>query len=122
MCLHTIFTIKGTNVYSHHPDVFKTSNFRFYINHPNRTGTYELEPIRGNIISNELVSRNELVRRLNMQGYTTSEEKHDADFYYVLTVQVENTKCIMQNIDVSSVNAQRGNDTFSPHSPKIVGI
>ena len=120
--LFYFYAIKGTNVYSHHPDVFKTSNFRFYINHPNRTGTYELEPIWGNIISNELVSRNELVRRLNMQGYTTSEEKHDADFYYVLTVQVENTKCIVQNIAVSSVNAQRGNDTFSPHSPKIVGI
>lgn len=120
--LFYFYAIKGTNVYSHHPDVFKISNFKFYINHPNRTGTYELEPVLGNIISNELVSRNELVRRLNLQGYTTSEKKHDADFYYILTVRVEDTKCMIQNMKVSRVNAQHGNDTFSPHSPKIVGI
>ena len=120
--LFYFYAIRGSSVYSHHTDVFRTNCFRFYINHPNKTGTYELEAVLGNVISNELVSKQELVKRLCLQGYDTNEEKHGADFYYVLTVCVEDTECAKKSMDVSLVNSQNGNDTFSPHSPKIIEI
>lgn len=116
------YAIKGTNVYSHHTDVFKTVDFRFYTNHPDKTATYRLEPVLCRVISNELVSKKELVNKLQVQGYNTGEEKHGADFYYVLKIKVVDTGCPPEDMELASVDMQNGNDTFSPYTPKIICI
>lgn len=120
--LFYFYAIKGTNVYSHHMDIFKTTLFRFYVNHPQQTGAYKLEAVLCNVISNELLSKKELVSKLKIQGYNTSEEMHSADFYYVLKLKVSDVECKPDEIKLMEVNAQNGNDTFSPHSPKIICI
>lgn len=118
--LFYFYAIKGTNVYSHHKDVFKATDFRFYKNQIRKTNSYELEPVFCKILSNELVSKSELVERLKCQGYDTDEAKHHADFYYVLRVKVVDENYPCEERKISDINAQNGNDTFSPHSPKVV--
>lgn len=118
--LFYFYAIKGTNVYSHHKDVFKATDFRFYKNQIRKTNSYELEPVFCKILSNELVSKSELVERLKCQGYNTDEAKHHADFYYVLRVKVVDENYPCEERKISDINAQNGNDTFSPHSPKVV--
>lgn len=118
--LFYFYAIKGTNVYSHHQDVFKATDFCFYTNAINETNTYKTEPVLCKIVSNELLSKEELVERLKKQGYDTNADRHNADFYYVLKVKVVDDHCSIMEMDVSKINAQNGNDTFSPHSPKVV--
>lgn len=114
------YAIKGKDVYSHHKDVFKATDFRFYKNHIRETGTYKLEPVLCKIVSNELISKTELVGKLRKMGYNTDEKKHHADFYYVLTVRVEDESYSYDEFKISEINLQNGNDTFSPHSPKVI--
>lgn len=118
--LFYFYAIKGKNVYSHHKDVFKATDFRFYKNQISKTNSYQLEPVRCRIVSNELISCSELVKRLQKLGYTTSEEKHYADFYYAITVEVIDDACLPVEYKITEVNSQNGNDTFSPHSPKVL--
>jgi hypothetical protein len=118
--LFYFYAIKGNFVYTHHKDISKATAFRFYTNQISKTGTYKLEPILCKIESNELLSRTELVRRLNEQGYNTEDKNHNADFYYVLSVSVVDDNYLSDEMRVSEINAQNGNDTFSPHSPKII--
>ncbi len=118
--LFYFYAIKGSDVYSHHKDVFSSGFFRFYTNDISITGTYILEPVLCRIVSNELMSRADLVRHLNRLGYETSEENHLADFYYVLRVRVEKNTTNNTVLKIAEVNAQNGNDTFSPHSPKVI--
>ena len=118
--LFYFYAIKNQDVYNHHKDVFRTSFFRFYRNRIEETDSYILEPFLFRIISNELISKAELVEKLRKQGYLTSEEKHHADFYYVLTVRVENDLGHVDEIKLSDVNRQSGNDIVSLYSPKVV--
>lgn len=118
--LFYFYAIKGTNVYSHHKDVFKAENFCFYTNRINETKTYKIEPVLCKIVSNELISKSALIEKLGQKGIITTEEKHQADFYYVLTVEVVNDNYVMEEVDVIEINNQNGNDTFSPHSPKVL--
>lgn len=118
--LFYFYAIKGKDVYSHHKDVFKATDFRFYVNQIRETNSYKLEPVICKILSNELISKSALVERLIAQGYNTTEEKHHADFYYVLRVKVIDTKSPYSEMRIADVNAQNGNDTFSPHSPKVI--
>lgn len=118
--LFYFYAIKGRDVYSHHKDIFRTKYFRFYKNNISETNSYQLEPVLCKIDSNELISKAELVTPLCKYGYKTSEEKHHADFYYVLKVTVENEAFSKDEIRISEVNSQNGNDTFSPHSPKVL--
>ncbi len=118
--LFYFYAIKGSNVYSHHQDVFKATDFCFYTNAISETNTYKVEPVLCKIESNELLSRGELVERLKKQGYDTNVDRHNADFYYVLKVKVVDDNCSIMEMDVSKINAQNGNDTFSPHSPKVI--
>lgn len=48
------------------------------------------------------------------------QAKHHADFYYVLKVTVEDESFSKDELKISEVNSQNGNDTFSPHSPKVL--
>lgn len=114
------YAIKGSYVYAHHPDVFRTKKFCFYTNSIEETKTYIPEPVLCRIESNELVSKGELVGRLIKQGYETSEEQHSADFYYVLKVKVMEDTCCIRKMEASAVHAQNGNDGYSPYSPKII--
>ena len=114
------YAIRGMNVYSHHKDVFRATYFRFYINQIYETNTYLLEPVVCKILSNELVSKGELVNNLRNIGYDTDEDKHSADFYYILKVKVEAEVCRPEVLKITEVNNQNGNDTFSPHSPKVM--
>ncbi len=118
--LFYFYAIKGNNVYSHHQDVFKATDFCFYKNSIDETNTYVPEPILCKVESDELLSRTELVERLCKQGYFTTEEKHHADFYYVLKVRVIDDEFNINEMEVSKIDAQNGNDTFSPHSPKVI--
>ena len=114
------YAIKGEFVYTHHKDISKATYFRFYKNHISKIGKYKLEPILCKIESNELVSRAELVVRLNQQGFVTEEKDHNADFYYVLSVCVIDENWTNEEIKISDLNLYNGNDTFSPHSPKVL--
>ena len=93
----------------------------FYRNQISKDNTYDLEPYLCKILSNELVTREELVTRLGRIGYVTSVEEHRADFYYVLNLRVEQVLEETDRIEVAKINAQNGNDTFSPHMPKVIG-
>lgn len=114
------YAIKGKDVYSHHKDIFRAPYFRFYINEIRKTNTYLLEPAICRIISNELISREELVNNLRNIGYDTDKNSHHADFYYVLKVRVETEDNPREEYKITEVNNQNGNDTFSPHSPKVM--
>ena len=118
--LFYFYAIKDQQVYSHHKDITRTACFRFYTNDINKTGTYELQPVLCTVDNNELISRSDLVQRLIKQGYHTKEEFHQADFYYALTVRVIDDNCAALSIPTAEINAKNGNDTFSPHSPKII--
>ena len=114
------YAIKGNDVYSHHKDVFRAKFFMFYKNNIRETNSYQLEPTLCKIVSNELISKAELVSRLRKIGYETNESSHNADFYYVLKVTVENEAFSANELQLTHVNSQNGNDTFSPHSPKVL--
>lgn len=98
----------------------KVTHFRFYINQIHKSNTYMLEPIVCKIISNELISKSELVNSLRNMGFETDENSHYADFYYVLKVKVEIENYRRKEIKITEVNNQNGNDTFSPYSPKVM--
>ena len=113
------YAIKGESVYSHHEDIGKAKYIRFYQNDINATGRYEIEPLKGIIKSSELVSKKQLDDLLTESGSNDGKER-SADFYYVLKVEVVSCtepKISCNNSDLNGVN---GNDTFSPHSPKVV--
>ncbi len=114
------YAIKGNTVYSHHHDIAKAGMFRFYKNNIYTSGTYDLEPVLCEIKENELVSRQELVERLNKQGYITSIEDHHADFYYMMKVKVVNNLLEAEIRSVREINGLNGNDSFSLHSPRVV--
>lgn len=114
------YAIKGKDVYSHHKDIFKATYFRFYINQIRETNTYMLESTVCRIVSNELISKSEMVNNLRNMGFETDEDSHYADFYYVLKVKVEAEDYQREEIKIAEVNKQNGNDTFSPHSPKVM--
>lgn len=114
------YAIKGNAVYSHHKDIAKAGKFRFYKNNIIEAGVYELEPILCEIQSNELVSKEDLVKRLNKQGYFTTNLEHGADYYYVLKVRVEQDGVDRAHLKMEKVNKENGNDSFSPHSPKVI--
>lgn len=118
--LFYFYAIKDGHVYSHHKDIFRTTWFRFYRNAMRETNTYELEPVLCQVTSNELVSKDELVNRLADLGYERERDKQGADFYYVLTLQVEDDAVSPLSLACSSVDGQNGNDAFSSHSPKLV--
>ena len=118
--LFYFYAIKDKDVYSHHKDIFRASHFRFYINQIRETNTYMLEPAVCKIVSNELISKSELVNNLRNMGFDTDEESHYADFYYVLKVKVEAENYQREEFKITVVNSQNGNDTFSPHSPKVM--
>lgn len=118
--LFYFYAIKDKQVYSHHKDIFKVPYFRFYKNEINKTNSYILESVLGRIVSNELVSKTELVNKLQEMNIETDESKHNADFYYVLRIKVENDEYPLEEMNAKYVNMQNGNDTFSPHSPKVL--
>lgn len=118
--LFYFYAIKGKDVYSHHKEIFRATEFRFYINQIHETDTYKLEPVLCKILANELISRTELVEKLGKMGYNTDETRHHADFYFVLTVRVEDDSYSYDEYNISEINSQNGNDTFSPHSPKVI--
>ena len=114
------YAIKDGTVYSHHYDIAKAGRFRFFTNNISESNTYKLEPIIGMIETNELISKADLVNRLTTVGYMTNEKKHHADYYYIMKVKVINDSASEVNIKVSELNAINGNDSFSPHSPKVL--
>lgn len=118
--LFYFYAIKGIQVYSHHQDIFKSSFFRFYKNSISESQTYKLEPVLCSVISNKLVSKAELVRELKELGYDTNEQKHHADFYYMLRVRVIDDEYKVDEPKTSYIDSINGNDTFSPHSPKVI--
>ena len=68
----------------------------------------------------ELISKDDLVERLVSEGYETSTKKHNADFYYVLNLRVIDVNLPETKIPIREVNSVNGNDSFSPHSPKLI--
>ena len=113
------YAIKGESVYSHHEDIGKAKYIRFYQNDINATGTYEIEPLKGIIKSRELVSKKQLDEMLTESGSNDGKER-SADFYYVLKVEILNCNEPKINCKNSDLNGVNRNDTFSPHSPKVV--
>lgn len=115
------YAIKGESVYSHHEAIGKAKYIRFYKNDINDTGTYDIEPLKGIIKSRELVSKKQLDELLT-ESDCNDDKYRTADFYYVLKVEIiscNEPKIICKNSDMNGVN---GNDTFSPHSPKVVTV
>ena len=118
--LFYFYASKDGHVYSHHADLFNAKHIRFYKNDIHATETYELEPFICSVESNELVSKEDLVKQLQALGYATTEEQHHSDFYYVLTVEVEDRNLAMTSLPVDQVNSTNGNEAYSAHSPKVI--
>lgn len=116
------YAIKGDTVYSHHKNIAKAGRFRFYKNNINDSGTYDLEPVLCEILSADLMSKHTLVDKLNKQGYSTSDKNHHADFYYVMKLKVIEDSLPLESKSVKAINHINGNDSFSPHSPKVITI
>ena len=114
------YAIKDGVVYSHHFDISRAGHLRIYTNQIYKTGTYEVESFICDIESNELISKKDLVTRLETIGYKTSEDNHRADFYYLMKVKVTNDTAGKNRLIISDVNSVNGNDSFSPHSPKVL--
>ena len=114
------YAIKGTSVYSHHKEVMQTKKFRFYCNDIRKENIYKLSPVLCEVESCELISKDDLVERLVSEGYETSTKKHNADFYYVLNLRVIEVNLPETKIPIREVNSVNGNDSFSPHSPKLI--
>lgn len=114
------YAIKGNTVYSHHRKIADADFLLIFVNDIYNDGEYELEPIICSIESNELMSKEDLIGRLIMQGYHTSESDHHADFYYVMKVRVIMRAESEMRLSVSDINSLNGNDSFSQHSPKVV--
>lgn len=113
------YAIKGESVYSHHEDIGKAKHFRFYQNEITDTGTYEIEPIKGIIKSRELVSKKQLDEILTESGCNYGDDR-SADFYYVLKVEIISGNGTKISCKTENLNGVNRNDTFSPHSPKVV--
>ena len=123
--LFYFYAIAESNVYSHHKDLFKTKNFVFYRNDIVSEKKYKIDPVMCKILDddkhhNQLISKKDLVAKLQEQGYQTTEEDHHADFYYVLEVKVIADEFNGYEITTHELNSKYGNDSFSPHSPKIL--
>lgn len=113
------YAINGESVYSHHEDIGKAKYFRFYQNEISDTGTYEIESVEGVIRSRELVSKKQLEEILTESDCNDGKER-SADFYYVLKVEIINCNGSKISCKTGKLNGVNGNDTFSPHSPKVV--
>ena len=114
------YAIKDGYVYSHHKNIGTARYFRFYRNDISATGTYILEPIQCEILSVDLVSRKDLVNCLTSQNYLTSEKNHRADYYYLMKVRVMDNQISGAICKINEVNLRNGNDSYSPHSPKVL--
>ena len=68
------------------------------------------------------MSKDTLVKKLNKQGYRTSIENHHADFYYVMRLKVIDDSLPSESKSIKDINHINGNDSFSPHSPKVIII
>ena len=113
------YAIKGESVYSHHEDIGKAKYFRFYQNEISETGTYEIEPVEGIIRSKELMQKKQLDEILTECGCNDGRDR-SADFYYVLRVEIMSCSGSKISCKTANLNGVNGNDTFSPHSPKVV--
>ncbi len=116
------YAIKNGTVYSHHFDIAKAGLLRIFTNQLNKTGTYQLEPVVCSIETNTLMSKTDLVQKLHSLGYMTDEKNHYADFYYVMKVNVIDDSALRIEMKIANVNAVNGNDSFSPHSPKVLPL
>jgi len=114
------YAIKDKVVFTHHPDIAKAGLFRFYTNDLSVDSKYCLAPILCSIESSELMSKENLIEKLNDQGYKTTSEDHKADFYYVLKVKVIDSSCPDIELPIDVVESKNGNDSFSKHSPKVI--
>lgn len=114
------YAIEGKVVFTHHPDISKAGLFRFYTNNIDESGKYSLEPIICEINGSELISRDDLMKKLEMQGYISASDEHKADFYYVLKLKVIDEACSRVDLYVKDVESINGNDSFSKHSPKVI--
>ena len=114
------YAVKGDYVYPHHKDVFNIKDFRFFVNDIDEDGAYKPEPVVCEVLSNELMSGKKLTELLKEMGLSTRER--GAEFYYVLKVKVRSENEPVQEISMKKMNNMNGNDTFSPHSPKVVGV
>ena len=117
--LFYFYAVKGESVYPHHKDVFKIKEFRFFVNDIDEDDAYKPEPVVCEVVSDELMSGKMLTEKLKDMGVPTSER--GAEFYYVLNLKVKSEDDPVQEISVKDMNSMNGNDTFSPHSPKVVG-
>lgn len=115
------YAIKGDSVYSHHEDIAKAKYIRFYKNDIYRSGTYEIEPFEGMIFSRKLVSRKQLDEMLNERNCNDGRQR-SADFYYVIEAEICGWYCSRIICKTEELNSVNGNDTFSPHSPKVVTV
>ena len=116
------YAIRNGAVYAHHFDIAKAGLLRIFTNDITQTNTYQLEPVICSIEANELLSKADLVQRLNLLGYMTDGTHHHADFYYVMKVKVINASASRVCLRTSDVNSINGNDSFSPHSPKVLPV
>lgn len=115
------YAIKGESVYSHHEDIGKAKYFRFYQNEISDTGSYEIQPFEGIIRSRELVSKKQLDEILTENGCNDGKER-SADFYYFFKVEIISCNGSKISCKTGNLNGVNGNDTFSPHSPKVVTV
>lgn len=116
------YAIKDDYVYSHHKDIARINRFRFYTNKISESAAYKIEPILCEVLSSELVSKETLERGLREELGFASTRTHGADFYYALRIKVIDENASRLTLSIRDVDSQNGNDTFSPHSPKVIDV
>lgn len=110
------YAINNGFVYTHHKDSTRAKYFRFYSNditQANGEVKYELSEWKSEIISTQLVSRESLEEELH------DGKEHKADFYFLCKMKVDE-QCSGQTLTLQQINAFPGNDSLTPHTPKVV--
>ncbi|MCQ2247983.1 MAG: DUF2357 domain-containing protein [Treponema sp.] len=118
------YAIKNGKVYTLHKETGIASKLRLTLTDIGKTKEQygkkflHLEPFTADILSMELISKEQLAQKLEQEPYCYSPENgFNADFYYCVKAKV--TSYSEQGIiDISTDE----NDAISPYSPKIVEL
>lgn len=116
------YAIQNGTVYAHHKDLSHIQQFRFYTNNITNDNYYAIQPYICEVLSNELVSKDILVTRLQSIGMNSDAKAHNADFYYIMRIRVINDKADEILLPISVVDNQNGNNAFSPWIPRIINL
>lgn len=112
------YAINNGFVYTHHKDSTRAKYFRFYSNaitQADGSVEYNLSKWLCEVKSTRLVSKDDLKKELG------DGKEHKADFYFLSEIEVVQ-ECAEKTLSQQQIKEFPGNDTLTPHTPKVVDI